>query len=298
MTRSCVGKRACSIVSSQPSYCMRSASGLPMMQMWSPARSANGAEPARGPCATTGRRPDRVASAVREPPKVPPIRLSLEVRVWRMFDHVTRDWHLDAATDYFTFGGIGVSQPAMSARLHALDEALEVERRRLIRPDEADVASRPGCSSRARPPTARVDGHPPEPVVQQILRRAVRRREHAPRLARASVGAHPGDGHLLSCRCRAAQSGVIPLRICPRARISLGRDRIRGVAARLHPDVLHAAQDRMAGLRRLEDQPRAHLVVGAVVRHPRFAEDLPAETARVSLPCSASRTSRTSRRAA
>ena len=35
----------------------------------------------------------------------------------------------------------------------------------------------------ARRPEQRVDGHPPEAVVQQILRRAVRRREHAARLA-------------------------------------------------------------------------------------------------------------------
>ncbi len=42
MTRSCFGKRACNSVSSHASYCMRSASVLPMIQMWSPTWRANG----------------------------------------------------------------------------------------------------------------------------------------------------------------------------------------------------------------------------------------------------------------
>jgi len=56
-------------------------------------------------------------------------------------------------------------------------------------------------------------------------------------------------------------------------------DRMRHVAAGLYPHVLHAAQNRMRGLVRLEQQPRALFVVGAVVRHPRLAEDLAPEAA-------------------
>ena len=64
-------------------------------------------------------------------------------------------------------------------------------------------------------PQAGVDEHPPKSVVQQILRRAVRRREHAARFAgRRLVGAHPDD-RLLFLACAGGESGVMPSRICP-----------------------------------------------------------------------------------
>src|SRR4051794_22121491 len=51
MTRSCFGNRAYNIVSSQPSYCRRSASVFPMMLMCSFSCSSNGEA---GRCAWTG----------------------------------------------------------------------------------------------------------------------------------------------------------------------------------------------------------------------------------------------------
>ena len=95
-TSSCFGKRACSIVSSQPSYCIRSASVLPMMQMWS-----FGCELERraAPAADRGHRP-------RQPPGPAP-------RLAAHCSNASCSWIVTLRLQLPTVG-IGESHPARS----------------------------------------------------------------------------------------------------------------------------------------------------------------------------------------
>ena len=201
-TSSCFGNRACSIVSSQPSYCIRSASVLPMMLMWSFGCSANGCCRA----STAPRLPPPAAStAARAPAPVPPNPLV--------------SWSWCVSHDPFAVRRFGAASPTVRliASLSLSRSALvrsPVTVLLLLRPsesacpsppgrtasspltnpskanvvgwiraDEADVAVGPDARLEPGGPQRRVDGHPPESVVQEILRRAVGRREDAARLA-------------------------------------------------------------------------------------------------------------------
>ena len=134
MTSSCFGKRACSIVSSQPSYCIRSASVLPMMPMCSPVCSRNGS--AAWPAGAVQR------SHRRQPPIAPidascvmsdsTIRRgstrwlqSLPTRLSRSRDLECR--RPAAATRLQAFGRIGESHPARSAGFTPLTKPPKVK---------------------------------------------------------------------------------------------------------------------------------------------------------------------------
>ena len=111
--------------------------------------------------------------------------------------------------------------PGHIRRLHALDEPAEVERRRLVRTDEADgpvgrmLVSRPAAhrhaftSMRRKPSFSRSSD---APCVVVNTRRGLARR--------ARVGAIPRDG-LRPLLVETGESGVMPSRIWPTARIWL-----------------------------------------------------------------------------
>ena len=96
-----------------------------------------------------------------------------------------------------------------------------------------------------------------KPGVQQVFRGAVRGREDSTRPpGGAGVAAIPGDRLFLLVGGR-GRVGCHPVQDPPFRQDTAAVDGRSGVSARLNPDVLDAAKDRVSGLIRLEHQQRS-----------------------------------------
>ena len=141
------------------------------------------------------------------------------------------------------------------------------------RPHETDREVGTDRVLQARRPEAAVHQQAPVTLVEQVLGRPVERGEHAPGPARRpAVGARPLGG----LRRLGRIGGRV--RRHPVQRLREGQDlavhRLADVGAHVGPDVLHAAEDRVARALRDDGDARALGVVAAEVADPGLPEHL------------------------
>ena len=171
----------------------------------------------------------------------------------------------------------------MGRRHDADGVAAEAEVRRLVLADDPGVAPLRDPVLHAQPPVHGVHEQAAQPLALEVRGGAHRRREHPRRLAAcAGVGPGPGDrDHRVVLRSfdrrivgrHAGENGAEQQDVRVVAQVPEPVDVGRA------PDVVHAAQDRMARRGRRDDAAGALLAVTAVMVDPGVAEHLLAESA-------------------
>ena len=162
-------------------------------------------------------------------------------------------------------------------RLDATCIGAAAESVRLVCADEGDVEVGLDCVFQSHRPEDAIHEQAAITLVRDVLRGAVKRREHAARFAvGALVGARPLARHrrLRFVGRRIRRHAVERLR--HRQNVTIGR--FAHITARLHPHILHAAQNRIRRLLGDDGDACALLVIRAVMPHPRLTEHLMTET--------------------